>query len=117
MKSDLRELWLSVIGAVMRFFDNRFNPYECKACKTLETECARLREQNSSLVDRLLGTAHQPAEEVEAANAKLETMHRSQKPWHILRRELELSHRRQPNTEDMKSDLASFEKAIKELEA
>lgn len=115
----LKEVWLSFLGAVIRFWDNRFTQPSCQACQMLKTEVSRLSEQNSSLVDRLLGQAHQPAETGEAADSKLETIHRAKKSWSQIRQELESSHRRQPvaaSKVTAGNDLASFEQAIKELE-
>jgi hypothetical protein len=117
MKSDLRELWLSVVGAFIRFWDNRFSAKECFSCKILETELARKREENSNLVDRLLGLAIQPAEPDVADSkleAKLEAIHRAQVPWMTKKRELEMAHSRNKPV-NQGNDLETFEENLAEL--
>ena len=108
----LRELWLSFIGAFIRFFDNRFNKLECQACKVLQTEVARLQDLNSSLVDRLLSPVPQPTDDLlGVTDAKLEPKLSRQVPWEVKRRELELAHRKPVKG----NDLATFEENLKEL--
>lgn len=119
----MSELWASIIGAFIRFFDNRFVTPECQSCRILETEIARLRADNSSLVDRLLGQVIQPTETQVAADSKLEpnnTIRRNQTPWVVKQRELELAHLRPGSGIDISSgsgtDLETFENNLKELE-
>ena len=114
----MKELWLSFVCALIRFWDNRFKTAECSACQMLKTEVSRLSEQNSSLVDRLTGSVIQPTDFPGDADSKLEPIHRAKKSWNQIKAELEAAHRRQPENSTAKrgNDLASFESAIKELE-
>lgn len=106
----MKELYASIIGALIRFWDNRFVLKQCSACQILETEIARLRAENSSLVDRLLGRMNQPVQPLDDADSKLEVLHRAKKSWRQMKEELEAAHRRP------QSDLAGFERDLELLE-
>jgi secreted Zn-dependent insulinase-like peptidase len=116
----MRELYLSILGAFIRFWDNRFNSKDCKSCIVLQAEVARLQDLNSSLIDRLLNPVTQPAD-VEGADVKLDSspniIKRNQVPWEVKRRELEMSHRRVSENSNSKSgnDLETFERNLEEL--
>lgn len=112
------ELWLSFLGAFIRFWDNRFKQSSCYACEILKEENARLRAENSKLMDLVLAPVSPAVETTGEVN--FEPI-RTTPSWTAIKRGLETKHRKivesyketagLDKTAELEKDLAELEKA------
>lgn len=100
------------------FFHRLFNPHcpdcradaICESCETLRIEIARLRDENSKLLDRIL----EKPEKVEIRAAAPAMINRPNVPWNVRRQMLEAEDRERAKLMKQveKADVADLEKEL-----